>query len=164
MIQNQRELEQATEQISRMYRALAVLREEVLPTSREQFEILAEGPLDELYRLEAEVSLYCGRNAAEEATAELWLRISGDGLKWPEAPTSVVTNFLDTLRKGIQASAEWIVTGTLSRRPTKALKQACDLRVVAFQPGSLRIGISLPYQITDEGKRIVKKWGLARVS
>jgi hypothetical protein len=144
MIRNQRELDQATEQMARMYRALASLREEVLPQSREQFAVFAEGPLEELRRLEAEVYEYCGRFAAEEQDAEVWMRIAGAEIVWPEAPTSVLTNFLDTFRKGVQAAAEWLRSGALSTRPTKALKHACDLRVIGLQPGSLRVGIRLP--------------------
>jgi hypothetical protein len=44
MIADERQLNQAIEQLARMYRALAALREQVLPHSRAQFALMAEGP------------------------------------------------------------------------------------------------------------------------
>jgi hypothetical protein len=144
MIRSEAELAQSIEQMARMYRALSALREEVRPGSEQHFRVLAEGPLEELRRLEADVHEFSGRVAAEEQGADVWLRIVGSEIIWPDAPTSVLTNFLDTFRKGVQAAAEWISFRTLSARPTKALKQACDLLVVGLQPGSLRVGVRLP--------------------
>src|SRR5690606_17114556 len=85
-----------------------------------------------------------GRREAEEAEAQVWLRIQGAGVSWPEAPSSVLSTFLTTLRKGVQAATERIWTKDLATRPTKQIKQACDLRVTAFQPGSIQIGARLP--------------------
>jgi hypothetical protein len=50
---------------------------------------------------------------------------------------------LDALRKGIQSVAEAMTRGELSTRPTKQLKHAADMRVVALAPGSLQIGLRL---------------------
>lgn len=76
--------------------------------------------------------------------SDVWLRLIGPSLIWPEAPTSVLTAFLDSLRKGVQTLTEYLATGSLTTRPTKELKRACDLRVVAFHAGSLCIGVRLP--------------------
>ena len=144
MIRSHDELAHAIEQMARMYRALATLREDVLPVSEQRFNLLSEGPLEELRRLELDVYQFSGRAIAENQDAQVWIRIAGAEIVWPDAPTSVVTNFLDTFRKGVQAAAEWLSIGSLSARPTKLLKHACDLRVVGLQPGSLRIGVRLP--------------------
>lgn len=58
MIVDEMQLEQAVEQMGRMCRALAALNSEVLPKSRQQFALMAEGPLEEIRRLEEEISLY----------------------------------------------------------------------------------------------------------
>ena len=58
MITDERQLEQAVEQMERMCRALAALNTEVLPKSRQQFALMAEGPLEEIRRLEEEISQY----------------------------------------------------------------------------------------------------------
>jgi hypothetical protein len=150
MITSDEQLNQAVEQIGRMYRALAALRREVLPLSEKQFALMAEGPLDEIRRLEEGINAYTGKDAAEANDADVWLRIIGPSPGWPEAPTSIVTALLDSLRKGVQAIAEFLSTGHLTTRPTKELKHACDLRIVAFQPGSLRVGVRLPDEVQME--------------
>ena len=61
MISNDSELGQAIDQMERMYRAIAALRREVYPTSPQQFALMAEGPLDELARLQELVDAYTGK-------------------------------------------------------------------------------------------------------
>jgi hypothetical protein len=50
-------LTQTVEQLERMNEALAALRRELLPGQPKKFAILAEGPLEEIRRLQAEVEL-----------------------------------------------------------------------------------------------------------
>src|ERR1017187_9413848 len=122
MITNDEQLDQALEQLGRMYRALADLRKEVLPLNARNFALMAEGPVDEIRRLEEQISDYTGRAAAEVNESDVWLRFVGPTLSWPEAPTSIVTAFLDAFRKGVQTVAEFAATGHLTTRPTKELK------------------------------------------
>ena len=56
MIANESQLEQAVEQMGRMCRALTALHTDVFPKSRQQFALMAEGPLEEIRRLEKEIS------------------------------------------------------------------------------------------------------------
>jgi hypothetical protein len=58
MITTEAQLQQAVHQMGRMYRALATLHSDVLPQSRQQFALMAEGPLEEMRRLEQEISAY----------------------------------------------------------------------------------------------------------
>ena len=55
-------LTQTVEQLERMTEALAALRRELLPGQPKKFAILAEGPLEDLRRLQREL---------EELTAEI---------------------------------------------------------------------------------------------
>ena len=72
MITNDKQLHQAVEQLRRMYRALTALRTEVQPVNAVQFAVMAEGPLDEIQRLQAEIDSYTGvANAEESITAQL---------------------------------------------------------------------------------------------
>jgi hypothetical protein len=144
MISTDEQLAQAIEQLGRMHHALAALKKEVLPLSESRFALLAEGPLDEIRKLEAAIDVYTGKAEAVRNDSDVWLQIVGPSLIWPEAPTSVLTAFLDALRKGVQALTEYLATGSLTARPTKDLKRACDLRVVAFQTGSLCVGVRVP--------------------
>jgi len=81
---------------------------------------------------------------AEEHDADVWLRIQGRNIEWLDIPTSVLTATLDAFRKGVQTVAEFIFTGRSMKRPSPKLKRACDIRLVAFRPGSLCVGIRLP--------------------
>jgi hypothetical protein len=51
---------------------------------------------------------------------------------------------LNIFRLGIQSVAEFIERGAVGARPTAELKQACDLRIVAWMPGSVQVGLRLP--------------------
>jgi hypothetical protein len=48
------------------YRALASLRQTVLPTNPRQYALLAEGPLDEIRKLQSEIDAYLSQ-VEEEA-------------------------------------------------------------------------------------------------
>jgi hypothetical protein len=48
-------LAQTVEQLERMSEALAALRKELLPGQPKKFAILAEGPLEEMRRLQVEI-------------------------------------------------------------------------------------------------------------
>jgi hypothetical protein len=137
-------LDQTIEQLVRMYHALDELRRDVLPKNPRLFAVMAEGPLDLIRQFQGEIESYLGAAAIEETQADICLGLEGPTLAWPEAPVSVLTAVLDALRKGIQAVAEFLGSGRLASRPTEELRRACDLLVVAFQPGSLRIALRLP--------------------
>ena len=61
MIKTDRQLQQAIEQIERLYHGLDALRNDILPKNPRNFAILAEGPLDEIAELQAEISDYVSR-------------------------------------------------------------------------------------------------------
>jgi hypothetical protein len=149
-ITTQDQMQQALEQLSRVYAALAALRREVSPANPRNFATLAEGHLDEIRRLQQELDEYAGVIAADEEAVPLWLRVVGRDIEWQSAPTSVLTSILDALRKGVESAAEFLLTGGLTTRPTAALKRASDFRIVALAPGSLRVGIRLPDGDEDE--------------
>jgi hypothetical protein len=146
MITNDEQLNQAVDRLGRMYRAMAALRAEVLPVNARKFALMAEGPVDEIQRLQAQIDAYIGREAAEEYDADVWLRLYGRHIEWPEVPTSVLIATLDAFRKGVQMVAQLISSGQVTTRPRRELRRACDMRVVAFRPGSLRVGLRLPDQ------------------
>lgn len=60
MIESDAELAQSLEQMERMYRALAHLRAEIAPLNYPNFELLAEGPIDEIRKLRSEIDAYLG--------------------------------------------------------------------------------------------------------
>ncbi len=60
MIENDAQLVQTLEAMGLMYRALASLRKEVLPKSRQWFNLMAEGPVDEIRKMQREIDVYTG--------------------------------------------------------------------------------------------------------
>jgi hypothetical protein len=52
MIQNNAQFQQAIEQIERLYRGLDSLRADILPKNPRNFAVFAEGPLDEIQKLQ----------------------------------------------------------------------------------------------------------------
>lgn len=63
-ITNDQQLDLALEQLNRMYRALAAIKHEVLPVSEQRFALMAEGPLEEIRRLEESIGAYSGKSTA----------------------------------------------------------------------------------------------------
>ena len=63
MIENDAQLQQAIEQIERLYEGLDNLRADILPKNPRNFALFAEGPLDEIRKLQALVDDYVTRLA-----------------------------------------------------------------------------------------------------
>lgn len=61
MIENTEQLNQAIEQMGRMQAILESYRVEILPKNPRNFAIFAEGPLDEIRKLQAEVDDYISK-------------------------------------------------------------------------------------------------------
>ena len=60
MIETTEELCQAIEQMGRMRRILESYRTDILPKNPRNFAIFAEGPLDEIRKLQEEINAYLG--------------------------------------------------------------------------------------------------------
>lgn len=65
MIENDEGFQQTLEQLESMTRALASLREDILPKNPHNFAILAEGPLDYIRQFHEELEQYCQSLLAE---------------------------------------------------------------------------------------------------
>jgi hypothetical protein len=144
MISNNEELAQALEAMGYMYRALVSLRKDILPVNPRNFALLAEGPVDEIRKLEEQINEYSGRAAAEEHDSDVWLRVVGPPQDWPEVPMSLVTDLLGAFRNAAQAIAGLAWAGRLATRPAGELERACDLRIAAFRLWGPCIGLRVP--------------------
>ena len=69
MIKTEAILTQTVEQLERMSEALTALRKELLPGQPKKFAILAEGPLEEMRRLQAEIERLTAEIAAGSPAA-----------------------------------------------------------------------------------------------
>jgi len=69
MINNEAQLQQAIEQIQGLCRAIDSLRVDILPKNPKNFAIMAEGPVDEIRKLQADIDAYINRLEEVDATA-----------------------------------------------------------------------------------------------
>ena len=58
MIETEAQFQQAIDQIERLYQGLDAFRSDVLHRNPRNFAILAEGPLDEIRKLQTEIDRY----------------------------------------------------------------------------------------------------------
>jgi hypothetical protein len=144
MIQNDDQLNQTRAAIADLEAAVASLKRDVLPVNPARFALMAEPAVDQIRELRAQVEEYVGITSAVSQEAEFWMRIAGPEIEIGDAPTSVVTAMLDILRLGVQSVAEFLQRGAVGARPTASLKEACDLRIVGWMPGSVQVGLRLP--------------------
>ncbi len=68
MITTEAQLQQAIEQIQGLCQALDSLRRDILPKNPRNFAIMAEGPVDEIRTLQADIHAYINRLEAVDAT------------------------------------------------------------------------------------------------
>ena len=61
MIETTEQARQAIEQMGRMQRILESYRADILPQNPRNFAVFAEGPLDEIRKLQAEIDQYISR-------------------------------------------------------------------------------------------------------
>lgn len=57
-ITNEAQLQQAIEQIQSLCQAIDTLRSDIFPKNPKNFAILAEGPVDEIRKLQADIDAY----------------------------------------------------------------------------------------------------------
>ena len=68
-IRNEAQLQQAIEQIQVLCRAIESLRMDIFPKNPRNFAIMAEGPVDEIRKLQADIDAYLQHLEATAAPA-----------------------------------------------------------------------------------------------
>ena len=60
MIETDEQLQQAYEAVGDLYKALASYRAKVLPLNPRNYAVMAQGPLEEIRKIQAEIDAYLG--------------------------------------------------------------------------------------------------------
>jgi hypothetical protein len=60
MIENDEQLRQASEALSDLYQALASYRRKILPVNSRNYAVIAQGPLEEIRKIQAQIDEYLG--------------------------------------------------------------------------------------------------------
>lgn len=85
MITNDEQLQQAYEALGDLYRALASYRAKILPVNPANYTLIAEGPLEEIRKLQLDINAYLGLPDLIKASQEpLILREDLPPLKFPK--------------------------------------------------------------------------------
>jgi len=69
MIINEAQLQQVIEQIQTLCRAIDSLRADIFPKNPKNFAVMAEGPVDEIRKLQADIDAYINRLESVDTTA-----------------------------------------------------------------------------------------------
>jgi hypothetical protein len=143
MIADQQQLDQAVNRLGRMYSALASLRTDLASRNVKTFALMAEGPLNQIRQLEAEIAEYSGVREARDMEADVWIRIEGS--KSTHAiPMMRLSAALNGFRLGVLDIADYLAkTEAYVKVKTNRLRDACDFRVIASEMGSLRVGLEI---------------------
>jgi len=79
LIENDEQLRRTVECLGLMYGSLAELYRRVYPANAKSFALMAQGPIDDIRRLQREIDEYVGLSLAEKLDAEYWDHVSEDG-------------------------------------------------------------------------------------
>ena len=93
---------------------------------------------------------------ALERQADIWLRLESSHWNGLDIPARVLGSYLNTLQTGIFNVATALTfhmqTDDNQHRIVEDLRRACDLQIMALQPGSSQVGLRLPIleELTSE--------------
>jgi hypothetical protein len=81
MIDNDAQLQQACEAMTDLYRVLASYRTRVFAANEGNYALLAQGPLEEIRKIQAEIDAYLGLDGLWAAGSQFDARQSAEALR-----------------------------------------------------------------------------------
>ena len=149
-ISNDLQLEQANEQLLRLYRSLSAIRADLADSSPLAYKVMAEGPLSEIRALREAVAEYTGEAKLEHEEVDFRFRLRGLSIQWRDTPIGVLASYFRSLRTGLRSLVELHVAKMPDLAPFIDFRQVSDLSLVDLQPGSLDIGLRVPEVWSDQ--------------
>ncbi|MEY2724272.1 MAG: hypothetical protein RLZZ458_139 [Planctomycetota bacterium] len=146
MIRNNDELKIVREQLARAEAALESLRNDVLPKSRQMYQVMAEPCIDTIVELRGQIDTYLEIVTVPES-ADIVISLEGDRVGLGRTSAAAVTRVIDTFRRGLQSAVEIqesIRRCDTSRRRDRWVEAICDLPLVGTTAGSVRIMLGEP--------------------
>ena len=160
MIANDEQLEMVRGQLGRLEEGLHSLAKTMRPQSETQFRVMAEGWVDQMAVLRAEVDDYLGVSAVKAPQPEIEIAIEGPHAALGDTRVSAVTKLMDRLRRALRTtveSARETLAPTDNENITEEfVEKLCDPPLQAVLAGSVRIQLASPAvevgrQLYDQG-------------
>lgn len=145
MMTNQAQFEQTLDLLRQLYGTLASLRAELGPISEWEFALQAEGPLATIAELRADIEEYAGYEIIRQQRADLWIRLPNHDIHDLDLASHTFAGIMTDVRHGLNTVVRALTGGRWRGPLPKAVKARTDLRLVALTPGSVQIGLRLPY-------------------
>lgn len=139
MIKNEIELRSAKKALQNVENALLALRRRVYDTNREMFTLMAQDYVKTIRDLRSNIDAYLGVSEVVESSVPIWVRAEGADIQLWNTPSSVWYSILHKIKNAVSN-----VNKILLLEPKDYNPAVADLRVVAVQSGSLKIGLDLP--------------------
>lgn len=157
------ELDLTREQLARVERALEAIRSDILPLNEKRYHLMAEGYIEQIHALRAQIDVYLGIESAAIQQSALVISLEGRKVHLGETAVGVMTRTLDAFRRGLQSLVEFTSTQkemprTRGRRK-KWIEQLCDLPLIAIEPGCVQIVLGEPDSNTlfsDEERQLLR--------
>lgn len=146
MIENDGQLAQAREALAGLESALRALRVRIGDSNPALFAAIAEDYYDSIQEMRADIDAYLGVEHLLQATTPFWMVLEGEQVSRSEISSRLLSEWLERLRKSLYGVAAYLRDRTvrLGGRPEATLLRLTDPKVVALQPGSIRVGLKLP--------------------
>ncbi len=146
MIRNNDELRIVREQLARAESALESLRNDVLPKSRQMYQVMAEPCIDTIVELRGQIDTYLEIVTVPDS-ADIIISLEGERVGLGRTPAAAVTRVIDTFRRGLQSVVELqesVRRCDTSRRRDRGVEAVRELPLVGTTAGSVRIMLGEP--------------------
>lgn len=130
-------------QIRQLENILLDLKNRLLPEREEQFNVMAAVYVRKITEMREEIEAYTGMELLTIQKKDINIHINGPAIDYGSIPISLISSYLESFRLAIQKTHKLINDKTYKNIPQK-LKLLTDFKLVAFQPGSINLSLSLP--------------------
>jgi hypothetical protein len=110
-----------------------------------QYKLFSDGLIDLIRSFRADIDSYLGLAPAPQAAA-VTIALEGRGVSLGHTSAGLITRFVDSFRRGLQAAVEVLEAGAAAggRRRAPWIERACDLPLLGVAPGSVQVILGQP--------------------
>lgn len=145
MIESDEEYLNSKQALEEIEQSLIDLKKTVYPLNPERYFLMAEPYINYVKKIRHDIDIYSGYSDAIEKSIPLWIKLKGPHIGEGSARFSVLSNFLNDFKLGIQTIALYLSQDKIKEvgRPIEEIRKLCNFKATIL-PGSLRIGVTFP--------------------